>query len=85
MTQTQLGLLADALRLTRTGFRVFPVGEEGKPLVSRYHGARPYREQELRRFAWDRALFVGVALRPNEVILDVDHKDGKRRGWDHLR
>lgn len=85
MTQTQLGLLADALRLTRAGFRVFPVGEKGRPLVSRYHGARPYREQELRRFAWDRVLFVGVALRPNEVILDVDHKDGKRRGWDHLR
>lgn len=85
MTETQLGLLTDALRLTRAGFRVFPVGEEGKPLVSRYHGVKPYREQELRRFVWDRALFVGVTLGPNEVILDVDHKDGDRQGWDHLR
>ena len=79
------GLLRDALRLTRAGYRVFPVDVNGTPMFSRYHGVRPLSERELRLANWARAAFIGLALRPQFIVLDVDHKDGDKHGWDHLR
>jgi|GEM_PF-800307 len=79
------GLLNDALRLTQAGSRVFPVDQDGKPLFQRYHGVHPFSERELLAADWAQATFVGLALPPESVVLDVDHKDGGKSGWDHLR
>lgn len=67
------GLHSDA----RSGMHV-------RPIVKRYHGDRPYSEAELWKHPWNRAGRVGISLRTGEVILDVDHKDGVKAGWEHL-
>jgi len=50
-----------------------------------YHGVHAFPERELERASWDQAAFIGLALPPEIIVLDVDHKDGRKRGWDHLR
>ena len=82
---TASALLTDALRLSRAGYRVFPVYGDGRPMFRNYHGVHAFPERELERANWDQAAFVGLALPPEVIVLDVDHKDGRKRGWDHLR
>lgn len=54
------------------------------PIIKGYHGDMPFSEAELWKQPWRRAESIGVALRTSEVMLDIDHKDGAKAGWDHL-
>ena len=79
-----------ALRFTRQGRRVFPIGgvkPDGslskKPLVRGYHGDHPYKESDLLRMPWHRATHVGLSLYRGEVALDIDVKNGAL-GAEHL-
>lgn len=85
-------LRAIAMRFTAAGRRVFPVelvtaadgSRTKKPGITRYHGTRPYAVGEIWRMPWHRATWLGMALYPGEVGLDVDVKNGKC-GDEHLR
>ena len=78
-------LLAMARALAKAGWRAFPVNADGWPAVRGYHGSNPYCDRELARMPWARAVGVGIAERPGVISLDVDHKDGTREGYSHLR
>lgn len=83
--QTKEELLQTARALNAVGWRTFPVKADGLPAVRGYFGSTPYTDRELARIPWDTALGLGIAERPGVISLDVDHKDGDRDGYAHLR
>jgi hypothetical protein len=62
---------------------VFPINSAKTPLIKGFRGDRPYPVAALRRFLWDDAAAIGVALPGDQIALDIDVKDGKQ-GDEHL-
>ena len=83
--QTKEELLQAARALNAVGWRTFPVKADGLPAVRGYFGSTPYTDRELARIPWDTAVGLGIAEQPGVISLDVDHKDGDRDGYAHLR
>ena len=78
-------LLQAARALNAAGWRAFPVKADGWPAVRGYRGSRPYSCREVDGMPWAKAAWLGIAEQPGVIALDVDHKDGARDGYAHLR
>ena len=80
----KLDLHATARKLNAASWRAFPLNGKNRPLVTQYAGPHPYTDVELLRMRWSEASAIGVAERHGVLSLDVDHKNGRSQGRQHL-